>query len=163
MAVCDGIGSGDEGFGPSHTEGVQRNRHHPASRQPGQPDVAVPRSGKNQRSTAGHRVSGTRRGAVFVLWDGKRLWTKSGNQIDAPASFLQFFPPAFALVGELFFGYGHKEFQYAKIVSQNKLPIVESHATNSRALVWQFARVVAFDTPMVMDLRYEQRTRCSLR
>ena len=123
---------------------------------------------------------------VYVLWDGKYLWTKSGNRIDAPQPFLQYFPPGFALVGELFFGYGHQEFQYAKVVSQNKLPgkdlMQHGHATilnpncvcterdgistlgvgpalmnHVCTMRCQRARVVAFDTPMVMNMRYEER------
>ena len=97
---------------------------------------------------------------VYVLWDGAQMWTKTGHPVDMPDAFRQFLPPKFALVGELFLGYGHTEFQFASTISRNMLPgkkTMEAGAESSRALVWQLARLVAFDTPIVSHLPYGQR------
>jgi hypothetical protein len=100
---------------------------------------------------------------VYVRWDGAQLWTKTGRPVDVPPQFIRFLPPGFAFVGELFFGYGHNEFAFATIVSQNKLPnkktmeVGASLASNRH--VWQHARIVAFDTPMVQHRPYSDRYR----
>ena len=110
---------------------------------------------------------------VYVLWDGANLWTKTGHGIDVPTPFRGALPPAFPLVGELFFGYGHKPFQFATIVSQNKRPgkrtLAPGSSEASGSLVWMHARLVttpgrrrpgvfeAFDTPMAAHLPYEKR------
>ena len=100
---------------------------------------------------------------VYFLWDGRNLWTKTGHRIDAPPHFLAFLPPAFAIVGELFFGYGHKEFEFAKTVARNALPstkLMQAGANpNARSMVWQHARVVGFDIPEFGYLPYSDRHR----
>jgi hypothetical protein len=100
---------------------------------------------------------------VHVLWDGKQLWTKTGHPVDVPPQFHRFLPPSFALVGELFFGYGHREFSFATTVARNQLPSKETMEVGAslaaRHHVWQHARIVAFDTPMAHDQPYADRYR----
>ena len=78
---------------------------------------------------------------VYVVWDGETLRSKTGRRIDAPAGFTDLLPPAFALVGELFVGYGHAPFEQAKTMSRNSLP------KDMGRRVWRHTRLVAFDAP----------------
>ena len=97
-------------------------------------------------SVTAHYMAQEKLNGVYVLWDGANMWTKTGHRIDAPAPFRHALPPAFPLVGELFFGYGHKPFQFASIVSQNKRPgkrtLAAGSSEASGSLVWMHARLV---------------------
>ena len=46
---------------------------------------------------------------VRAYWDGAQLWTRGGNVIQAPKSFLKFFPAGVELDGELWAGHGTLE------------------------------------------------------
>ena len=74
-------------------------------------------NGRSSRFMVQEKLNG-----VYVLWDGAQMGTKTGRPVDVPPEFHEFLPAAFPLVGELFFGYGHNEFNFAVSVSQNKLP-----------------------------------------
>ena len=89
---------------------------------------------------------------VWVLWDGQRLWTKQGNPVRVPDTFRTFLPPSFAVVGELFLGYGHRPFQYANTLARGGLPKLwnlpeGTVSAEARKQIWQHARIVAFDAP----------------
>ena len=94
---------------------------------------------------------------VYVLWDGDRLWTKSGREVRMPVSFRGYLPPGFALVGELFAGYGHQPFEAVKAIAQNKAPAGLATAEVRSFRAWQQTRVVAFDVPGCGDLPYHVR------
>ena len=97
----------------------------------------------------------------YPVGDGHALWTETGHAVDAPSYFLSCLPPAIAIVGELFFGYGHKEFRFATTVAQNKLPSTMVMAPGAhaggRGRVWQHARIVGFDVPSFGYLPYALR------
>ena len=63
-------------------------------------------------------------------------------------------------MGELFFGYGHNEFQFASIVARNMLPsttVLLPGATGGQGKVWQHARIIGFDVPSFGYLPYALR------
>lgn len=100
---------------------------------------------------------------VWVLWDGTQMWSKSGIRIDVPDPFRVLLPPSFALICELFLGYGHNAFQYAKELGTNRLPQAINLPTGTlqeaaRPQIWQNVRLVAFDAPGLGDgVAYAQR------
>ena len=99
---------------------------------------------------------------VFVVWDGDRLWTKTGHEVRPPATFRQYLPPSFALVGELYGGYGHGAFHVVTALAQNKVPKDSAlgHTRELRHLrAWQGTRIVAFDVPGLEDQPYRVRYR----
>ena len=64
---------------------------------------------------------------------------------------MEFLPPGFPLVGELFLGNGPHERDLAAAIAGNKLPQLQSLPPGtreaSRGLIWNHARLVAFDVP----------------
>ena len=68
-------------------------------------------------------------------WDGRTLWTRSGNRIDVPAGFTRGWPTQ-PLDGELWIGRGH---------FQQISDLVRALRRNDRA--WRQVRFMAFDLP----------------
>ncbi len=77
-------------------------------------------------------------------WDGRRLWTRQGNLINAPASFLAELPPDVALDGELWIGHG----KFEETVS-----IVRSETPDDR---WKRVHFMVFDAPQAKGT-FEER------
>ena len=67
-----------------------------------------------------------------AYWDGSTLWTRGGNEIPAPASFLAALPAGQPLDGEIYAGRGHLE--------TARLAVQFGHWTPA-------LRFVAFDSP----------------
>lgn len=100
---------------------------------------------------------------MFVLWDGRDLYSKTGRTIVAP-HFTDWLPPAFALVGELYLGNGHRPFFHTVALGTNRLPDLDTlppgTSDAARPLVWRHARFVAFDVPGLVpaaDWPYRRR------
>lgn len=72
---------------------------------------------------------------VRAEWDGRGLWTRTGNPIDAPAAFLARLPAGLAVSGELWLGRGRLG-EVAGAVN-----------AGSGSPLWQQMRLVAFDLP----------------
>ena len=79
------------------------------------------------------------------FWDGKKLWTRNGNAIQAPDYFLAELPADIALDGELWIGRG--KFEQA-------LSVVLSQTPDDR---WKQVRFMVFDAPKAHGT-FEQRT-----
>ncbi len=74
---------------------------------------------------------------VRALWDGQRLWFRSGLPITAPAAFLAQMPP-FSLDGELWLGRA----QFERLVGTVRRAVPDLQA-------WAGVRYMAFDIPRV--------------
>lgn len=99
----------------------------------------------------GYRCQEKLNGA-YVCWDGEQLWSKTGGRIEPPDAFVQYLPPGFPLVGELFLGNGHHERSFAATLAQGKLPSEETLGVGvNRRVIWKHARIVAFDVPGIVD------------
>lgn len=99
---------------------------------------------------------------VYVCWDGQTLWTKTGNPIaNVPTAWKVRLPPGFALVGELFLGNGHREFNIAATLSRGQLPSLDTlesgSSENDRSEIWRHVRIVAFDMPGREEWPYAAR------
>ena len=72
---------------------------------------------------------------IRAEWDGRRLWTRTGNPIPAPADFLARLPDGVAVSGELYLGRG----RFGKVISAVQ--------TGPLHPLWREMRLVAFDLP----------------
>lgn len=72
---------------------------------------------------------------VRAEWDGRRLWTRTGHRIDAPAAWLARLPEGLAVSGELWLGRGRLG-EVAGAVN-----------VGSGSPLWSQMRLVAFDLP----------------
>lgn len=77
-------------------------------------------------------------------WDGQKLWSRNGNAIQAPDSFLAELPKGVALDGELWMGRG----QFEETIST-----VRSQTPDDR---WKRVRFMVFDAPQAKGT-FEQR------
>jgi DNA ligase 1 len=81
---------------------------------------------------------------IRAHWDGKTLWTRGGNKINAPKYFLEELPEAINLDGELWMGRGQFE---------ETLSTVRRNSPDER---WQQIQYMIFDAPKVVGT-FEQR------
>ena len=72
---------------------------------------------------------------VRAEWDGRRLWTRTGHRIDAPAAWLARLPQGLAISGELWLGRGRLGDVAGSVNAGGGSPL------------WDQMRLVAFDLP----------------
>jgi DNA ligase-1 len=72
---------------------------------------------------------------VRAEWDGRRLWTRTGHRIDAPAAWLARLPQGLAISGELWLGRGRLGDVAGAVNAGGGCPL------------WGQMRLVAFDLP----------------
>lgn len=84
---------------------------------------------------------------VFVLFDGDRLFTKTGNPIPVPEQVRQFLIPGFAFMGELVVG---------RNLLNNTIPLSRT-VTEPSDSWWLCAYIVAFDVLGMDDKPYSTR------
>ena len=80
------------------------------------------------------------------FWDGRKLWSRKGNAIQAPADFLKELPADVALDGELWMGRGQFEEAISTVLSQTP---------DER---WKKVRFMVFDAPQAKGT-FEERLR----
>lgn len=102
----------------------------------------------------GYRCQEKLNGA-YVCWDGAQLWSKTGGQINPPNSFVDYLPPGFPIVGELYVGNGHRERSFSATLASGKLPTVDTLGPAAVGVdprvIWKHVRIVAFDVPGIVE------------
>jgi DNA ligase-1 len=84
-----------------------------------------------------------------AYWDGQKLWSRKGNLIHAPDSFLAELPRDIALDGELWIGHGKFE---------ETMSIVRSETPDER---WKQVRYMVFDAPQAKGILNSEWNSCA--
>lgn len=119
------------------------------------PRAATLRDPYPELSPARYRAQEKFNGA-WVCWDGRTLWSRGGRDCRAPATFAARLPPGFAIVGELWLGYGHEERVAAGVLAAGNAP-GRAGGWAEAGGAWRHARLVAFDAPGVPEWPYADR------
>ncbi|MFM2478865.1 DNA ligase [Celerinatantimonas sp. MCCC 1A17872] len=88
-----------------------------------------------QNQDVSHYLISEKYDGIRAYWDGKQLWTRHGNPINAPKSFIQNFPDQ-PLDGELWIDFGH--------FSDMEGLVQQQTSTDKQ---WQNVHYMVFDLP----------------